>query len=478
MDRRLARARGFDRLRPLLFNSLDFLLFFLVVLTLYFLLRQKWKARKVLLLVASYAFYMAWNPPFVLLLLGSTLLDYSAARRIERIPGRRGRLAWLLASCIGNLGVLAFFKYGDFLVSNIWWLFEPTAGYPQFLRELVLPVGISFYTFQSLSYTIDVYRGVREPTRNLLDFALYVAFFPQLVAGPILRAGDFLPQLDSNRQVTAEHALSGANQAVRGFAKKILIADVLAEYVDIVYGTPGVFGAWNQWIAIYAYAFQIYFDFSGYSDIAIGTARMLGFRVPENFRLPYLSGNLAEFWTRWHISLSSWLRDYLYISLGGSRVAHSRVYSNLMITMLLGGLWHGAAWGFVLWGAYHGLGLVIHRTLFRERTLFSVPRPIAVFVTFHLVCLGWVFFRAESLPDILVILRALTDFTTPVYEIPPLVLVVLPLAFLSHALGASSRLREAWNGAAFDVHALAWCGVAVAVLLLSSATEKFIYFQF
>jgi D-alanyl-lipoteichoic acid acyltransferase DltB (MBOAT superfamily) len=253
---------------------------------------------------------------------------------------------------------------------------------------------------------------------------------------------------------------------------------MLAGYVDHVYASPDSFGAVNHLLAVYAYAFQIYFDFSGYSDIAIGTARTLGFRVPENFRLPYLARGPADFWRRWHISLSTWLRDYLYISLGGSRVSRWVTYRNLAVTMLLGGLWHGAAWGVFFWGAFHGIWLAVHRALFRDRTGIRIPAPVSVIVTFHLVCAAWVFFRAESLADAMIVFRAFGDFATPIRHVSPVVLALIAIGFASHLLGASKRLAQWWNDMALDLRVTYWMLVAVGVFLLSSRTEKFIYFQF
>jgi len=462
----------------LLFNSLDFVFFYAVVFGAYALLRRHWTLRKGLLLLASYWFYMAWNPPYVLLLIFSTLLDFVAGRRIARAGAASTRRFWLVASCLGNLGVLVFFKYSDFLLSNFWLVTSPPFDYPDFVRNLVLPLGISFYTFQSLGYTIDVYRNRRAATDDLLDFAVYVSFFPQLVAGPIIRSSSFLPQLARNHSASSEDILSGFNQVARGFAKKILGADLLAGYVDLVYASPGDFGAVNHLLAIYAYAFQIYFDFSGYSDIAIGSARALGFRVPENFRLPYLARGPADFWTRWHISLSTWLRDFLYIPLGGSRISRRNTYRNLGITMLLGGLWHGAAWGFVLWGAFHGAWLAVHRALFRDRDGFRVPQLLSIFVTFHLVCFAWVLFRAESLSDVVTVYRAFADFATPVRRVSPLVLTIIAIGFLSHVLGASKRLAKAWGAMTVDAQVAYWLLVSVGIFFLSSQTQKFIYFQF
>jgi alginate O-acetyltransferase complex protein AlgI len=461
-----------------LFNSLEYWCFLPLVLLADGLLGRHWQARKLLLLAASYAFYMAWSAPFVLLLLGSTLLDHAASRRIASSHRAATRRGWLLASVVGNLGVLAFFKYGAFLFSNLSWLIFRDAAVPPLLRDVILPMGISFYTFQSMSYTIDVYRRARPPARSLLDLALYVSFFPQLVAGPIVRAGTFLPQLESPRRPTHEDRLAALDPIFRGLAKKMILADGLSVYVDAVYGNPAGYGAWNHWLALYAYAFQIYFDFSGYSDIAIGSARLLGFRIPDNFRLPYLARGPADFWRRWHISLSTWLRDYLYIPLGGSRGSRLATLRNLLVTMLLGGLWHGAAWGFVAWGAYHGVWLVLHRMAFRERPGLRVPAWISLPLTFHSVCIGWVFFRAASWADATVVLRQLLDFDAAFVTPPPLFAVLLPLAFASHAVAAVPALRIAWSRRAPDVRGLGYAAVVATIFLLAPETTPFIYFQF
>jgi len=460
-----------------LFNSLEYALFFGAFFALYSLLTGRWPARKWLLLVASYLFYMGWNPPFVLLLIGSTVLDYAAGRQISRSEKPSVRRSWLVASLVGNLGVLGFFKYADFLLSNVWALATPDIAYPTFVENIVLPVGISFYTFQSLSYTIDVYRGDTPPADSLLEFAVFVSFFPQLVAGPIVRARDFLPQLAQPHRADARDGLAGIDQIARGFAKKVVIADGLAAYVDVVYADPGSFGAFNHWIAIYAYAFQLYCDFSGYSDIAIGTARLLGFRIPRNFDLPYLAKNPVDYWARWHISLSTWLRDYLYISLGGSRRSNPRTYLNLAVTMLLGGLWHGAAWNFVLWGGFHALWSSLHRAFVRGRDL-RLPTPLLRFVAFHLICGSLVLFRSESIGNIAITFAAFFDTDTPVYRVSAWVLLMLLLAVASHGLGASKRLAAWWSAAPAVLKGSYYALVSIAVFLLSTSTERFIYFQF
>ncbi|MGH0030708.1 MAG: MBOAT family O-acyltransferase, partial [Myxococcota bacterium] len=417
-------------------------------------------------------------PSLVVLLWFSTLLDHVAARRNHPAGDGGRRRAWLVASAAGNLSVLAFFKYGAFLATNLSSAVGGDGAVPSVFRDLVLPMGISFYTFQSMSYTIDVYRRVRGPARSFVDLALYVSFFPQLVAGPIVRAETFLPQLESPRRPTHEDRLAALDPIFRGLTKKLILADGLAVYVDAVYADPAAFGAWNHWLALYAYAFQIYFDFSGYTDIAIGSARLLGFRIPDNFRLPYLARGPADFWRRWHISLSTWLRDYLYISLGGSRGSRAKTLRNLLVTMLLGGLWHGAAWGFVAWGAYHGVWLVLHRLVFREGRGFPVPAWLSLPLTFHAVCLGWVLFRAESLTDAGIVFRQLVDFDAPFVALPPLVALLLAASFASHAAGALAPLRRAWEQRAPDARGLVYAAVIVALFVLAPDATPFIYFQF
>ena len=394
------------------FTSPAFVLFFLLFFWLSPNLRGQ--ARKVFLLGASYLFYACWNAPLVLLLVGSSALDYSLGRALGRTADPRRRRLLLGLSLAGNLGALAFFKYFDFFAESAaaglqalgLAVSAPTLG-------VILPVGISFYTFQTLGYTVDVYRGRQEPCSSPLDFALYVAFFPQLVAGPIERASRLLPQLrglDSRRADPSGWALIAL-----GAAKKVVLADNLAPLVDAVYADPEHAYAPALWFATYAFAVQIYCDFSGYSDIAVGVARLMGVELAQNFRAPYAALGPADFWRRWHVSLSSWLRDYLYIPLGGSRGGALRTARNLALTMLLGGLWHGAAWHFVLWGAWHGGLLVLFRAALwdrlraRLRGLGPLVALVRWLIFFHLVCLGWALFRAASLADCGAIFRKLLD---------------------------------------------------------------------
>jgi len=381
------------------FSSHIFLFGFLpLALLLYYATPPR--GRSLTLTLLSYAFYGWWNPWFTLLMLGSTALDYGCGRVIARpgqSPGRR-RLA-VAVSATGNLAVLAFFKYAVFFAENAdalaSWAGLPGVAAPDFLHHIVLPVGISFYTFQSMSYTIDVYRGHAEPARNALDFACYVSMFPQLVAGPIVRWGAVADQLHDRRH-TVEGFAAGLTRFNYGFAKKVLLANPAGGIADLCFEAgDGTLGAAAAWTGVLAYAFQIYFDFSGYSDMALGLGRMLGFRFPENFDSPYRSASLGEFWRRWHMSLSGFLRDYLYIPLGGNRRGRARTYANVLIVMLLGGLWHGAQWTFVIWGGLHGLGLVVERW-WRER-LPAPPRWLARTIVFVVLLVTWVFFRADSL---------------------------------------------------------------------------------
>ena len=401
----------------MLFNSIQFFVFFLAVYTLYLALGHK--KQNLMLLVASYVFYGAWDWRFLSLIAISTVLDFVCARKIDETEDVRRRKLFLTLSVAGNLLILGFFKYYDFFAQNLQALLGRfgVAADARFL-EIILPVGISFYTFQTMSYTIDVYRGEMRSTDRFLDFALFVAFFPQLVAGPIERAKRLLPQVLSPRpRPTLQSFSEGAFLIFWGLFQKVFIADNLANLVDPVFAADPPYHGAHVLVALYAFAFQILCDFAGYSNIARGLGRCLGFDIMVNFNAPYSAANPSEFWKRWHISLSSWLRDYLYIGLGGNRRGAARTYRNLIITMLLGGLWHGAQWTFILWGAYHGALLVLYRL---ARPVFSsepdfprgaragaIWRALRVAFFFHLVCVGWLIFRADSVDQIGAMLRAL-----------------------------------------------------------------------
>src|SRR6188768_4220479 len=348
----------------MLFNSLTFVAFFLIVLAAYWTMRS-WEARKNLLLVASYIFYGAWNPPFAALLFATTALDFYLGRKMGRVHTPAERRVWLWLSVASNLSMLGFFKYGNFLLENFTWaLARGGIEYKPPHLDLFLPIGISFYTFHSLSYTLDIYRGVMQPTRSLRDFTLAVSFFPQLVAGPIVRAGDFLPQLDEPPKRDTSRFLWSLLLMTLGLFEKVVLADtMLAGSADNVFGHGGPLVALDSWIGVIAFSGQIFFDFAGYSTCAIGAALCLGFHLKNNFNFPYAAVGFSDFWRRWHISLSTFLRDYLYIPLGGNRSGAARAMVNLIIVMFIGGLWHGAAWTFVVWGLLHGFYLAIESLL-------------------------------------------------------------------------------------------------------------------
>src|SRR3954467_4025874 len=348
----------------MLFNSLTFVVFFALVLAAYWTMRS-WEARKNLVLVASYIFYGAWNPPFAALLFATTALDFYLGRQMGKKMEPRERRVWLVISVAVNLSMLGFFKYGNFLLENFQWvLARGGIQYKPPHLDVFLPIGISFYTFHSLSYTLDIFRGVMRATRSLRDFTLAVSFFPQLVAGPIVRAGDFLPQLEAPPKPQKGRFLWGLLLMTLGLFEKVVLADtLLAGSADRVFGYKGPLMMVDSWTGVLAFAGQIFCDFAGYSTCAIGAALCLGFHLKDNFRFPYAAIGFSDFWRRWHISLSTFLRDYLYIPLGGNQVRPVRAGTNLVIVMFLGGLWHGAAWTFVVWGLLHGSYLVIERVL-------------------------------------------------------------------------------------------------------------------
>src|SRR3982075_1172557 len=386
----------------MLFNSLTFVVFFAIVVIAYWSIRS-WNARKNLLVVASYIFYGAWNPPFAALLFSTTAMDFWLGRQIGRAKGQRSKRRWLVASVCMNLSMLGFFKYGNFLLQNFQWLVARIGiVYQPPHLDILLPVGISFYTFHSLSYPLDIYRDVLQPTKSLRDFVLAVSFFPQLVAGPIVRAGDFLPQLVRPPGLRMGQFLWGLLLMTLGMFEKIVLADtMLAGSADRIFGYAGPLVALDSWMGVIAFAGQIFFDFAGYSICAIGAALCLGFHLKDNFRFPYAAIGFSDFWRRWHISLSTFLRDYLYIPLGGNQVRPVRAAVNLVIVMFLGGLWHGAAWTFVVWGLLHGSYLVAEhasRAFFGNKAWADTfaAKLLLGLVTYAAVCIAWVFFRSSD----------------------------------------------------------------------------------
>jgi len=474
----------------MLFNSFTFIIFFAVVLLLHNL-PFSWRVKKFNLLWASYFFSGAWNPPFVLVLVASTVLDWFAANGIHRAHTQAGRRAWLLASLTGNLGMLGFFKYGNFFLEN----FRALVGaigieYVQPQWNIVLPIGISFYTFQTLSYTIDVYRRKAAPALSLLDYALFVTFFPQLVAGPILRVDQFLPQCAEPRRATAQQMGWGLCLLCLGLFEKVVLADgVFAPVVNAVYGAsddPSVFSAWA---ATLAFGGQIFCDFAGYSTCAVGVGLCLGFVMPENFRFPCASVGFVDFWSRWHISLSTWMRDYVFFSFRGSRRNTPRAAVNLLLTMMLIGLWHGAAWTFVIWGVLHGIFLIVERVLRRYSSGQPLwDRPWMQFslaaLTAALAAVTGVFFRAGYFDRAVVMLRGLAGLADrasafSVNSIDATLACVAGVGiFLTHWCFRKTALESI-------VDRCPWwlLSVGIAMMLFLMATlagedRAFIYFQF
>jgi alginate O-acetyltransferase complex protein AlgI len=474
----------------MIFNSLEYISFLIVVSLLYFLIpyRRRW----VLLLVASYFFYASWNASYLVLILLSTGIDYLIGLNMRTDDTPRRRKLLVVTSLFANLGLLFTFKYWNFFSENLAQLAEAlgsTWEVPEL--SILLPVGISFYTFQTLSYTLDLYRGVIQPERHLGRFAVYVAFFPQLVAGPIERAKHLLPQFEVAKRFDYSNFVEGVQLITIGLAKKVVIADRLAIYVDAVYSNVAVHSGWSYLLATYAFAFQIYCDFSGYSDIAIGSAKILGFDLMKNFNRPYFATSITDFWRRWHISLSTWLRDYLYISLGGNRRGPRRTHANLLITMILGGLWHGASWNFVIWGTLHGLLLVASKTTMNARDTFYarlgmpdvVRDTIRRIITFHLVCLIWVFFRAESLPDSLTIIQGMLIPSGDLFVAKNILafgfvgwVSLITLQALDSRYGSIRTRLSTLHPA---VQFCAWCLFALSIPLMGVTDgSQFIYFQF
>jgi alginate O-acetyltransferase complex protein AlgI len=480
----------------MLFPTFRFLVFFCIVFGIYWSIPRlvslvprtgRWdphRLRMLWLLLASCYFYMSWNPLLILLILFSASVDYVGGRLLEHIATPWKRRSILAISITINLGLLAFFKYTNFLLDTAIGTLN-RLGFPQdpIVLQIILPLGISFYTFETISYIVDVYQGKVRPVRSLLDYALYIMFFPHLVAGPIVRPHEFLPQILQKKRWNWNRLQVGVRYFVLGLLKKAAIADQLATVVDPVFAEPSRYGTASVWLAVLCYALQIYCDFSGYSDMAIGLAHMLGFKLPANFNLPYLADGITDFWRRWHITLSSWLRDYLYIPLGGNRFGAISTYRNLILTMLLGGLWHGANWTFLCWGLYHGTLLAAQRAISWPAWLaHEAVKPIRVAGTFVLVCIGWVLFRAQSLTDAAVLYTRMFSLIPGRQHEPGVFLFSLTAAVLLFAawlIALRIDLRDwerRWPAAAL--------GVALAVLLLLAQIltpedgKAFIYFQF
>jgi alginate O-acetyltransferase complex protein AlgI len=470
------------------FNSLTFLVFFAAVLFLHSL-PFPWKLKKINLLVASYLFYAAWNPPFVLLLMLAAVVDFFLARRLSRSESPRVRRLLLGFSVALNLGLLSYFKYGQFLLENFVHLLQ-LAGidYRPAAPSLVLPLGISFYTFETISYLVDVYRRRIEPCDSFLDYALFLTFFPHLVAGPIVRADDFLPQCRQPRRASADQMGWGLVLLLVGLFEKVVLADgLLAPVADTVFARARDMHFGEAWIGTLAFSGQIFFDFAGYSLCGIGAALCLGFVLKDNFRFPYAAVGFSDFWQRWHISLSSWLRDYLYIPLGGNRRGGLRTGGNLMATMLLGGLWHGAAWRFVAWGGLHGAYLIGERGLKAAcggLRLLRWPgvQALLALLTFLLVSITWVFFRAHSFGDAFYLVGQLFrpdgQFWNVSKSAAVLVLTVMALVLAGQWLLRDSSLEQAARATPWWALSAGLATLAVCLFLWQGDDRAFIYFQF
>lgn len=473
----------------MLFNTLAYAQFFAAVFVVSWLLARWRKLRVVFLLVASYFFYAHWDYRFLALIFLSSTGDWLLGNAIARATDPRKRKLWLIATVILNLGLLGFFKYANFGIDSFRAV-APLLGLrpPDLVLEIALPVGISFFTFESMSYVIDVYRGEIPPHKSYIEYLTFVAFFPHLVAGPIVRPRDLLPQLGGPPRFDAEAGAEGLFLIGVGLVKKVVIGDYLAlNLVDRVFEAPHGYSALECYAAVVGYSLQIYCDFSGYTDIAIGSAQLLGVRFPKNFDAPYTAHNIQDFWRRWHISLSTWLRDYLYIPLGGNRRGRFRTYVNLMITMLLGGLWHGASFTFVVWGGIHGVALALTRAYHEWRGAAPplLPKPLGrvlgVIGTFHLVAAAWIFFRAETFGKARVMFERLASGTTYHTNLDARVVAVLALGLVSHFV--PDRLFQGAKQVFFRLPVPAQAVVLFSVLLLvrtvaSADAVPFVYFQF
>ena len=457
----------------MLFHTWPFLLFLSIVLPVYLLVRRTQLAVW-WLFAASYFFYGWWNPLFLLLIFYSTVLDYVVVILMDR--GRRKTL-WLWVSLVNNLFLLGFFKYSGFVTENLNLLLSATGGtYQLEAPGVLLPVGISFFTFQSMSYTIDFYRGNIERERSFVRFATFVAFFPQLVAGPIERARELLPQLHSHPPVTLSDFSDGLSLFLVGLFKKVALANYLAVYVDEIYLIPDQHAGPALALATFAFAWQIYFDFSGYTDMARGVARMMGYRLMLNFNNPYLATGLTDFWSRWHIRLSTWFRDYVYIPLGGNRRGTWIMYRNLFLTFVISGVWHGAGWNYVVWGLLHAVGTVL--THAGERTVWyaELPRILKQVFVFVFVCFAWIFFRAESLSDALLIIERIASSGWQDPAFPLLALLLVSSLWLYQFL-YESRFHQLLSTPLVRV-TLAVLMILYLCIAPGAAGQPFIYFQF
>ena len=494
----------------MVFNSYTFIAFFIIILILHNL-PFPWKVKKINLLLASYVFYAAWNPPFILLLWLSTVVDYFVGRALYHQENRSKRKLLLVISLIGNLGMLCYFKYGGFLLDNFVTLVNSIGlDFHPAKPNIILPAGISFYTFTTLCYTIDMYKKKSEPVKSLLDFSLFVTFFPHLVAGPIVRPPQLVPQFESPRKANAVQLTDGLLLLSIGLFMKVVLADsMLASSADAVFGTTNSLPALDAWMGVLAFSGQIFFDFAGYSTCAVGAALCLGFVLPQNFFYPYAAIGFSDFWRRWHITLSAWLRDYLYIPLGGNRKGKLRTYLNLMITMLLGGLWHGANWTFVVWGGLHGFYLWVEKFFMdlREKRLASLA-PVAIpavtkkasiipefpmnkkltgfmyaLFTFFLVNVTWVFFRSADFSQAWQLLGSMfgqvkgaTALLTTLAVVK--ITVITSLMVIAHWLMRNTRVLDVVRKMHWAALGVIWAVLILLIIWSQESSSSFIYFQF
>lgn len=495
----------YDANAPMIFTRFYFWIFFAIVLSIYSIIYKKKAARNTYLFLVSSFFYYKSGGYFFIILAFTTLFDYAMGLWIDKANSDFRKKLYLTLSIIMNLGVLAYFKYSYFLIDSINQLFETNLKVVNYLAlwtngltgtkiditSIILPVGISFYTFQSISYTVSVYRKKIAPLHNLLDYGCFVTFFPQLVAGPIVKAYDFIPQLYKDYSLSKKEFGFALFLILNGLIKKMLVSDYISiNFVDRVFDSPLSYSGFENLMATYGYGIQIYCDFSGYTDIAIGVALLLGFRLPVNFNSPYKASNISDFWHRWHISLSTWLRDYLYIPLGGNKKGKIRTYINLFLVMLIGGLWHGAAVRFIIWGGLHGLGLTIHKLWMNyfpsKQKDNTTSRFISVFITFHFVLFAWLFFRADSLRSVSSILNQIFwhfnwNMISEIIISYKNVFSIIVIAFAIHWLPV--RIKENYKNTFIQTPLYAKALIVVAIVFIlfqvkSSEIQPFIYFQF
>ncbi len=494
----------------MVFNSFTFIAFFIIILILHNL-PFSWQVKKINLLIASYIFYAAWNPPFILLLWLSTIVDFFVGKALYTQPNKHKRRVLLVLSLIGNLGMLCYFKYGDFLLENFVSLTHLLGfNYHPAAPNIILPAGISFYTFTTLCYTIDMYKRKGQPVTSLLNFSLFVSFFPHLVAGPIVRPYQLVPQFESPRTANRRQLFDGLFLLTLGLFMKSVLADgLLSAPADSVFGSQAGLGPLDAWTGVLAFSGQIFFDFAGYSTSAIGVALCLGFILPQNFLYPYAAIGFSDFWRRWHITLSSWLRDYLYIPLGGNREGTFKTYVNVMITMLIGGLWHGANWTFVAWGGIHGLYLWIEKTITDKRpkspgvpddeksslmNVNSTMKPekltakdhfglLKALLTFLLVCITWVFFRSATFAGAWQLLLGMAGYipnAQPLLNTIAIIKVAVVIAFMLtlHWLMRNTTVLQVAMKLPWWSVGITWSFMLILLLLSQESGKSFIYFQF